>query len=109
MSSVARHYTERLSVQGIASELAIRQWARTDSAAVTACASVDEARIKVAGQLYLPSASRSIQMDVDIPGRSSSAIVAHRSPRIPSSITRPISSAFTVVRPRRKGAIAESW
>jgi AcrR family transcriptional regulator len=52
LSSVARHYTERLSVQGIAIELAIRQWARTDSAAVTACASVDEARLKVAGQLY---------------------------------------------------------
>jgi len=34
LSSVARHYTERLSVQGMAIELAIRQWARTDSAAV---------------------------------------------------------------------------
>jgi AcrR family transcriptional regulator len=52
LSSVARHYTERLSVQGMAIELAIRQWARTDSAAVAACASVDEARLKVAGQLY---------------------------------------------------------
>ena len=49
LSSVARHYTERLSVQGMAIELAIRQWARTDSAAVAVCASVDEARLKVAG------------------------------------------------------------
>jgi hypothetical protein len=49
---VARHYTERLSVHGMAIELAIRQWARTDSAAAAACASVDEARLKLAGQLY---------------------------------------------------------
>jgi len=52
LRSVARHYTERLSVHGMAIELAIRQWARSDSAAATACASVDEARLKVAGQLY---------------------------------------------------------
>jgi AcrR family transcriptional regulator len=52
LSSVARHYTERLSVHGMAVELAIRQWARTDSAAAAACASVDDARLKVAGRLY---------------------------------------------------------
>ena len=52
LSSVARHYTERLSVHGMAIELAIRQWARTNSAAAAACASVDEARLKLAGQLY---------------------------------------------------------
>ena len=52
LSSVARHYTERLSVHGMAIELSIRQWARTDSAAAAACASVDEARLKLAGQLY---------------------------------------------------------
>lgn len=52
LSLVARHYTERLSVHGMAIELAIRQWARTDSAAAAACASVDEARLKLAGQLY---------------------------------------------------------
>jgi len=52
LSSVARHYTERLSVHGMAIELAIRQWARSDSVAATACTSVDEARLNVAGQLY---------------------------------------------------------
>ena len=52
LSSVARHYTERLSVHGMAIELAIRQWARTDTAAAAACAGVDEARLKLAGQLY---------------------------------------------------------
>ncbi len=52
LSSVARHYTERFSVHGMAIELAIRQWARTDSAAAAACARVDEARLKLAGQLY---------------------------------------------------------
>jgi AcrR family transcriptional regulator len=52
LSSVARHYTERLSVHGMAIELAIRQWARSDSAATASCADVDEARLKLAGQLY---------------------------------------------------------
>jgi AcrR family transcriptional regulator len=52
LSSVARHYTERLSVHGMAIELAIRQWARADSAAAAACASVDEVRLKLAEQLY---------------------------------------------------------
>jgi AcrR family transcriptional regulator len=49
---VARVYTERVSVQGMAIELAVRQWARTDRAAAAACASVDEARLKIGTQLY---------------------------------------------------------
>lgn len=49
---VARVYTERVSVQGMAIELAIRQWARTDRAAAAACTRVDEARLRIGAQLY---------------------------------------------------------
>jgi hypothetical protein len=63
LSSVARHYTERLSVHGMAIELAIRQWARTDSAAAAACAGVDEARLKLAGQLYRDLAFRPLNLE----------------------------------------------
>ena len=49
---VARVYTERVSVQGMAIELAIRQWARTDRAAAAACKDVDEARLRIGAQLY---------------------------------------------------------
>ena len=50
--SLARLYTERVSVTGMAIELAIRQWARTDPAAAAACTKVDEGRLRVAVELY---------------------------------------------------------
>ena len=45
-------YSERMNTEGMAVELAIRQWARADEAAATAVASVDAARLKNVGQLY---------------------------------------------------------
>jgi AcrR family transcriptional regulator len=45
-------YSERANTQGMAIELAIRQWARSDPAAAAAAATVDAARLKVAGSLY---------------------------------------------------------
>ena len=45
-------YSERANTQGIAIELAIRQWARTDPAAAAAAARVDAARLKTTGSLY---------------------------------------------------------
>jgi AcrR family transcriptional regulator len=45
-------YSERMNTEGMAVELAIRQWARSDAAAATAVASVDAARLKNVGQLY---------------------------------------------------------
>jgi AcrR family transcriptional regulator len=45
-------YSERANTQGMAIELAIRQWARTDPAAAAAAEKVDAARLKTAGSLY---------------------------------------------------------
>ena len=45
-------YSERTNTEGMAVELAIRQWARADEAAAAAVASVDAARLKNVGQLY---------------------------------------------------------
>jgi AcrR family transcriptional regulator len=45
-------YSERMNTEGMAIELAIRQWARSDEAAAAAVASVDAARLKNVGQLY---------------------------------------------------------
>ena len=45
-------YSERMNTEGMAVELAIRQWARSDELAANAVASVDAARLKNVGQLY---------------------------------------------------------
>jgi AcrR family transcriptional regulator len=45
-------YSERMNTEGMAIELAIRQWARSDEAAAQAVARVDAARLKNVGELY---------------------------------------------------------
>jgi AcrR family transcriptional regulator len=45
-------YSERMNTEGMAVELAIRQWARSDEEAASAVASVDAARLKNVGHLY---------------------------------------------------------
>jgi AcrR family transcriptional regulator len=45
-------YSERMNTEGMAVELAIRQWARSDELAASAVATVDAARLKNVGQLY---------------------------------------------------------
>src|SRR6267154_5599958 len=45
-------YSERMNTEGMAVELAIRQWARSDELAANAVASVDVARLKNVGNLY---------------------------------------------------------
>jgi AcrR family transcriptional regulator len=45
-------YSERMNTEGMAIELAIRQWARSGAAAAEAVASVDAARLKNVGRLY---------------------------------------------------------
>jgi AcrR family transcriptional regulator len=52
LKSVIRLYSERLNPEGMAIELAIRQWARGDEAALAAVASVDAARLKNVAALY---------------------------------------------------------
>jgi len=52
LKSIIRLYSERMNTEGMAIELAIRQWARADGAAAEAAASVDAARLKNVAQLY---------------------------------------------------------
>ena len=47
-----RLYSERVNPEGMAIELAIRQWARSDAAAAAAVARVDATRLKTVAQLY---------------------------------------------------------
>jgi AcrR family transcriptional regulator len=52
LKALIRLYSERMNTEGMAVELAIRQWARSDEAAATAVAGVDAARLKNVGDLY---------------------------------------------------------
>jgi len=52
LESLIRLYSERLNPQGMAIELAIRQWARSDRAAAAAAARVDAARLARVARLY---------------------------------------------------------
>ena len=52
LRALIRLYSERMNTAGMAIELAIRQWARTDPAAAAAAREVDAARLKTASALY---------------------------------------------------------
>jgi AcrR family transcriptional regulator len=52
LRTLIRLYSERMNTEGMAVELAIRQWARSDEAAANAVTNVDAARLKNVGQLY---------------------------------------------------------
>jgi AcrR family transcriptional regulator len=52
IKSLIKLFAERANAQGMAIELAIRQWARTDPMAAAAAAKVDAARLQTASMLY---------------------------------------------------------
>ncbi|MBX9587972.1 MAG: TetR/AcrR family transcriptional regulator [Hyphomonadaceae bacterium] len=52
LKAVIKLYSERVNAQGMAIELAIRQWARTDQAAAAAVARVDAHRLRNVESLY---------------------------------------------------------
>jgi AcrR family transcriptional regulator len=52
LKALVKLYTERISAQGMAIELAIRQWARADPSAAAAAARVDAARLAAVAELY---------------------------------------------------------
>ena len=56
-------YSERMNTEGMAVELAIRQWARSDEAAAAAVAGVDAARLQNVGQLYRATGLRDEHAD----------------------------------------------
>jgi AcrR family transcriptional regulator len=63
LRALIRLYSERMNTAGMAIELAIRQWARSDEAAATAVAKVDAARLKNVGQLYRTTGLSAEQAD----------------------------------------------
>lgn len=52
LRALIRLYSERMNTEGMAVELAVRQWARADKAAAATVASVDAARLKNVALLY---------------------------------------------------------
>src|SRR5215471_1467081 len=52
LKTLVRLYSDRVNPEGMAVELAIRQWARTDQAAADAVASVDATRLANVALLY---------------------------------------------------------
>jgi AcrR family transcriptional regulator len=52
LRAVIQLYAERMNTEGMAVELAIRQWARSDEVAAAAVAGVDAARLKNVAHLY---------------------------------------------------------
>ena len=52
LKAIVKLYAERVSAQGMAIELAIRQWARADRSAASAVARVDAERLKYVEDLY---------------------------------------------------------
>jgi AcrR family transcriptional regulator len=52
LKSIIKLYSERANTQGMAIELAIRQWARTDPTAAAAAEGVDATRLKISASLY---------------------------------------------------------
>jgi AcrR family transcriptional regulator len=52
LKALIRLYSERVNPEGMAIELAIRQWARSDRAAARAVARVDTERLRSVEQLY---------------------------------------------------------
>ncbi|HKS19058.1 MAG TPA: TetR/AcrR family transcriptional regulator [Bradyrhizobium sp.] len=63
LRALIRLYSERMNTEGMAVELAIRQWARADAAAAAAAASVDAARLKNVAQLYRATGLAAEQAD----------------------------------------------
>ncbi|MBV9561954.1 MAG: TetR/AcrR family transcriptional regulator [Bradyrhizobium sp.] len=52
LGALIRLYSERMNTEGMAIELAVRQWARADETAADAVSQVDAARLKNVAQLY---------------------------------------------------------
>jgi AcrR family transcriptional regulator len=63
LRAVIQLYAERMNTEGMAVELAIRQWARSDQAAAAAVAGVDAARLKNVAHLYRATGMTAVEAD----------------------------------------------
>ena len=102
LRSLIELYSERVSAQGMAIELAIRQWARTDKAAATTVAHVDAHRLKNVADLYCKlgltaenAQSRAILFYAFIFGQS--LLFLDETPRKRASLIAACASALTNV------------
>ena len=102
LRSLIELYSERVSAQGMAIELAIRQWARTDKAAATTVAHVDAHRLKNVADLYCKlgltaenARSRAILFYAFIFGQS--LLFLDETPRKRASLIAACASALTNV------------
>jgi AcrR family transcriptional regulator len=65
LKALIRLYSERTNTEGMAIELAIRQWARSDDLAAAAASRVDAARLNVVGDLYRATGLSSDEADAE--------------------------------------------
>ena len=63
LRALIRLYSQRMNTAGMAVELAVRQWARSDAAAAGAVAGVDAARLKNVAHLYRATGLAAEQAD----------------------------------------------
>jgi len=103
LKSLIRLYSERVNPEGMAIELAIRQWARSDAAAVAAVASVDAARLSNVAQLYSKlglateeAQARAVLFYTFIFGQS--LLFLEQAPRKRASLTAACADVLTEVR-----------
>ena len=106
LKSLIRLYSERLNPEGIAIELAIRQWARSDAAAVAAVAGVDAARLNNVAQLYRKlglatedAQARAVLLSSFIFGQS--LLFLEQAPRKRASLTAACADVLTDVKADR--------
>jgi AcrR family transcriptional regulator len=104
LKAVIRLYSERANPEGMAIELAIRQWARADPAAAAAVARVDTARLKNVAQLYVAmgltsedAQARAVLFYAFIFGQA--LIFPDEPPRKRASLTAACADVLTEVKP----------
>jgi hypothetical protein len=104
LKSLIRLYSERVNPEGMAIELAIRQWARADPAAAAAVARVDTARLKNVAQLYArmglsseDAQARAVLFYAFIFGQG--LIFPDQAPRKRASLTSACADVLTNVKP----------
>ena len=105
LKSVIRLYSERLNPEGMAIELAVRQWSRADQVALAAVASVDAARLKNVAQLYRElglapeeAQARAVLFYAFIFGQS--LLVLDQAPRKRASLTAACAEFLTELKAR---------
>jgi AcrR family transcriptional regulator len=104
LKSLIRLYSERVNAEGMAIELAIRQWARFDRSAAAAVARVDAARLRGVEQLYTrmglsneDAQARAVLFYAFIFGQA--LIFPDQAPRKRAALTAACADVLTSVRP----------